>query len=92
MAKELKKMRGARMAQITLRERLKAREESNKALRDKITPIWSLEKDKRTSELNELMLKLVNGRAMTRAYQNALRELKEDIKAYNKAYDLSFKE
>ena len=67
-------MREIRTRQVETRKALKNREEANKALRVKITPIWTLEKDKRTKELETLT--------------NA-RVLKTDLKATNRDYDLA---
>jgi hypothetical protein len=89
MANELAKMRSIRVRQVDTRNALKHREEKNKELRVKITPIWTLEKDKRTTELETLTKALVEGRAKVRDYQKELRVLKESIKETNRDYDLS---
>lgn len=89
MAKEIEKMRSIRVRQIDTRNALKHREEKNKELRVKITPIWTLEKEKRTAELETLTKALVEGRAKVRDYQKELRVLKEGIKETNREYDLA---
>jgi endonuclease V-like protein UPF0215 family len=82
---ELKKMKSLRTAQIGLRQSLKEREEKNKALRAKITPLWA---DKtKDVEFRDLSIELVNGRKIVRATQIALRELKHGIRVSNKIYD-----
>jgi hypothetical protein len=89
MANELAKMRSIRVRQIDTRNALKHREDKNKELRVKITPIWTLEKEKRTAELETLTKALVEGRAKVRDYQKELRTIKESIKETNREYDLS---
>ena len=91
MAKEssIKMMRLVRGAQVKVRTSLKNREEANKALRVKITPIWTLEKEKRTEELETLTKALVDGRAKVREYQKDLKGLKYKLKETNRDYDLS---
>jgi hypothetical protein len=89
MAKEIEKMREIRTRQVETRKALKNREEANKALRVKITPIWTLEKDKRTKELETLTNALIDGRARVRSYQRQLRVFKTDLKATNRDYDLA---
>ncbi len=89
MAKELAKMRSIRTKQVEVRTSLKHREEVNKTLREKITPIWVLEKDKRTTELENYTKSLVEGRAKVREYQKQLGEFKHELKAANREYDLS---
>lgn len=89
MAKELAKMREIRIDQKEMRVSLKHREEANKTLREKITPIWVLEKEKRTPELETLTKSLVEGRKKVRDYQKMLRECKHQLKAVNRKYDLS---
>lgn len=88
MANEIAKMREIRTKRIEVRTALKHREDANKALRVKITPIWTLEKDKRTEELEKLTKALVDGRAKVRDYQKQLRDFKGDLKAANREYDL----
>lgn len=86
MANELTKMREIRTKQRNIRISLKNREERNKELRDKITPIWT---DKeRDQEVQGLSKELFKGRERVRNYQKQLRGFKEDIKATNRAYDL----
>lgn len=92
MAHELAKMREIRTKQVEVRNSLKNREEANKVLRMKITPIWVLEKEKRTPELETLTKSLVEGRAKVNEYQKQLCEFKHDLKATNRAYDLSNKD
>lgn len=82
-------MRTIRTKQVEVRTSLKHREEANKALREKITPIWSADKEKRTETLETLTKSLVEGRAKVREYQKQLCEFKHDLKATNRAYDLS---
>lgn len=89
MANELAKMRSIRTRQVEVRNALKHREDKNKKLREQITPIWTLEKEKRTTELETLTKSLVDGRAKVRDYQKELRTIKEGIKETNRAYDLS---
>ena len=89
MAKELAKMRDIRIKQVEVRTSLKNREESNKVLRQRITPIWVMEKEKRTLELETLTKSLVEGRAKVNEYQKQLGEFKHELKAINRAYDLS---
>ena len=89
MAKEIEKMREIRTRQVETRKALKNREEANKALRVKITPIWKNEKDKRTKELETLTNALIDGRARVRSYQRQLRVFKTDLKATNRDYDLA---
>lgn len=89
MANELTKMREIRINQHDVRVSLKNREEKNKNLREQITPIWVLEKDKRTEELTSLTKSLVDGRAKVREYQYQLGEFKRELRATNRAYDYS---
>lgn len=89
MANELAKMRSIRTRQVEVRNALKHREDKNKKLREQITPIWTLEKEKRTTELETLTKSLVDGRAKVRDYQKELRTIKEGIKETNREYDLS---
>ena len=89
MAHELAKMRDIRIGQKEVRTSLKNREEANKSIREKITPIWVLEKEKRTPELENLTKALVEGRAKVNEYQKQLRSFKHELKAVNRTYDLS---
>ena len=89
MANDLTTMRTIRTKQVEVRTSLKHREEANKALREKITPIWSADKEKRTEEFNKLTKALIEGREKVRGYQKDLRELKMEIKSVNRHYDLS---
>ena len=88
MANEIAKMRSIRTKRIEVRNALKHREDANKSIRVKITPIWTLEKEKRTEELETLTKALVDGRAKVRDYQKQLREFKDELKAVNRDYDL----
>lgn len=89
MANDLTTMRTIRTKQVEVRTSLKHREEANKAIREKITPIWTAEKEKRTEEFNKLTKALIEGREKVRGYQKDLRELKMEIKSVNRHYDLS---
>jgi len=89
MAKELAKMRTIRTKQVEVRTSLKNREDANKSLREKITPIWTADKEKRTPQLEALTKLLVEGRAKVVCYQMELHGLKCELKATNRAYDLS---
>jgi hypothetical protein len=89
MANDLTTMRTIRTKQVEVRTSLKHREEANKAIREKITPIWTAEKEKRTEEFNKLTKALIEGREKVRDYQKDLRELKMEIKSVNRHYDLS---
>ena len=89
MANDLTTMRTIRTKQVEIRKSLNHREETNKAIREKITPIWTAEKEKRTEEFNKLTKALIEGREKVRGYQKDLRELKMEIKSVNRHYDLS---
>lgn len=89
MANDLTTMRTIRTKQVEIRKSLNHREEANKAIREKITPIWTAEKEKRTDEFNKLTKALIEGREKVRGYQKDLRELKMQIKSVNRHYDLS---
>lgn len=89
MANELTKMRDIRISQREIRVSLKHREEKNKKLREQITPIWTLEKEKRTEQLKLLTNNLIDGRKKVRDYQGILRNIKGQLKEANRAYDLS---
>lgn len=82
-------MRSVRTTQVEVRTSLKNREEANKAIRIEITPIWTADKEKRSERLETLTKALVEGRAKVRDYQKELRELKGELKAANRAYDLN---
>lgn len=82
-------MREIRTKQVEVRTSLKNREEANKKLREQITPIWVLEKEKRTPQLETLTKSLVEGRVKVNEYQKQLRDFKGELKATNRAYDLS---
>lgn len=87
MANELTKMREIRIKQHNIRISLKNREERNKELRDKITPIWT---DKeRDQEVQGLSKELFKGRERVRNYQKQLGEFKRELKATNRFYDLA---
>jgi hypothetical protein len=89
MANDLTTMRTIRTKQVEIRKSLNHREEANKAIREKITHIWTAEKEKRTEEFNKLTKALIEGREKVRGYQKDLRELKMEIKSVNRHYDLS---
>ena len=89
MAKELAKMREIRTAQVEMRKSLDNREVTNKAIRAEIAPIWTADKAQRSERLENLTKALVEGRAKVREYQKNLRELKHDLKATNREYDLA---
>lgn len=89
MANELTKMRGIRTAQVEVRTSLMNREEANKAIRTEITPIWTADKEKRSERLENLTKALVEGREKVRNYQKQLKELKAELKATNRNYDLA---
>ncbi len=86
MANELETMREIRTKQQNIRISLQKREEQNKELREKITPIWT--DPCKEYEVYQLSKELIKGRAKTKNYQKLLRGFKEDIKATNRAYDL----
>jgi hypothetical protein len=82
---ELKIMNELRIAQVGLRKNLQKYEDNNKAVRAKITPLWD---DKtKDEEVTELSKELTRGRSLVRAMQIALREIKHNIRTYNKVYD-----
>lgn len=82
---ELKKMGELRIAQVGLRKNLQNYEESNKAIRAKITPLWD---DKtKDEEVSALANELKKGRAIVRSTQIALHEIKRNIRMCNKVYD-----
>ena len=89
MAKELAKMRSLRIAQVEMRKSLNNREESNKAIRAEIAPIWTPNREERSERLESLTKSLVEGRAKVREYQRGLRNFKLELKATNRQYDLS---
>lgn len=89
MANELVKMRSIRTAQVEVRTSLKNREETNKAIRMEIAPIWTADKEKRTERLETLTKALVDGRAKVREYQKDLKGLKAKLKETNREYDLA---
>ena len=87
MNKNLEKMRRISAATIEIRLSLKQQEESNKSLRDRITPIWNdPESEKLVSLLSD---NLLLGREKVKACQIALHELKKAFRNYNKRYDRS---
>jgi hypothetical protein len=88
MAKEFVQMRSIRETQRIMRETLKNRESTNKAIRAEITPIWTADREKRSKRLEELTNALIEGRAKVNKYQKDLRELKYELKSINRAYDL----
>jgi len=87
MAKELEKMREIRIQQKNIRISLQKREEQNKTLRAKITPIWADPcKEYEVFMLNKELLK---GREKVRGYQKTLREFKVNLREANRSYDLN---
>jgi len=89
MAKELEKMREIRIQQKNIRISLKKREEQNKALRAKITPIWA--DPCKEYEVYQLSKELIKGREKTNNYQKLLREFKVNLRETNRSYDLNAK-
>jgi len=87
MAKELDRMREIRVEQKNIRISLKNREERNKELRAKITPLW--EDKTKDDEVQGLSKELFKGREHVKNYQKALRQLKVELKEANRAYDLN---
>lgn len=87
MAKELETMREIRTKQQNIRISLKKREEQNKVLRSKITPIWT--DPCKEYEVYQLSKELVKGREKTKNYQKMLREFKVNLRETNRAYDLN---
>lgn len=87
MNKSLAKMRSIAHATNSIRQSLKEQEASNKSLREQITPIW----DDKTKDgvVADLSRQLAIGRALVRAAQTALHELKHSFRNYNKRYDRS---
>ena len=82
---ELKRMGELRIAQMGLRKNLQKYENNNKAIREKITPLWD---DKaKDEEVSALARELTIGRAVVRSTQIALHELKHNMRMYNKVYD-----
>jgi len=90
MVKELEKMREIRIQQQNIRISLKKREEQNKALRAKITPIWT--DPCKEYEVYQLNKELIKGRARVRGYQKTLREFKVNLRETNRSYDLNAKD
>lgn len=85
MNKALIKMASIAHATNSIRKSLKAQEESNKSLRDQITPIWGdRSKDGVVADLSK---QLAVGRSRVRVYQTTLHELKRSFRNYNKRYD-----
>ena len=87
MANELETMREIRTKQQNIRISLKKREEQNKELRSKITPIWA--DPCKEYEVYQLSKELIKGRAKTKNYQKLLREFKVNLRETNRSYDLS---
>lgn len=87
MANELETMREIRTKQKNIRISLKKREEQNKSIRAKITPMW--DNPTKEYEVYELSKELIKGRAKTKNYQKLLREFKVNLKETNRSYDLS---
>ena len=80
-------MREIRIEQKNVRISLKKREEQNKSIRAKITPMW--DNPTKEYEVYELSKELIKGRAKTKNYQKLLREFKVNLKETNRSYDLS---
>ena len=87
MANELERMREIRIEQKNVRISLKKREEQNKSIRAKITPMW--DNPTKEYEVYELSKELIKGRAKTKNYQKLLREFKVNLRETNRSYDLS---
>ena len=84
--KTLQVLRCARVAHKSLIASLKIQESQNKKFREKITAIWG---DKSQDEnVQYFGTQLYIGKCRVRAYQNALKALKKNIKSYNRAYEL----
>lgn len=86
MANELEKMREIRTKQKNVRIALKKREEQNKSIRAKITPMW--DNPTKEYEVYELSKELAKGRKHIKNYQSVLRQFKLDLKETNRSYDL----
>ena len=82
-------MREIRIQQKNIRISLKKREEQNKALRAKITPIWA--DPCKEYEVYQLSKELIKGREKTNNYQKLLREFKVNLRETNRSYDLNAK-
>ena len=80
-----KNMNVLRITQIDLRNALKKREEENKALRAKITPIW--EDKTKDAEVSTLAKELTKGRSIVKAQQLALKNVKKCLRLTNQVYD-----
>jgi hypothetical protein len=78
-------MKILRLKQVSLRNALKEREELNKALRAKITPIW--EDKSKDAEVSSLAKELNNGRNIVKAQQLALKNVKKCLRLTNQVYD-----
>jgi hypothetical protein len=87
MANELERMREIRIEQKNVRISLKKREEQNKSIRAKITPMW--DNPTKEYEVYQLSKELIKGRAKTKNYQKLLREFKVNLRETNRSYDLS---
>ena len=79
-------MKILRLTQVSLRNALKEREELNKALRAKITPIW--EDKSKDAEVSNLGKELNKGRNIVKAQQLALKNVKKCLRFTNKVYDI----
>ena len=75
------------MAQIAIRGELNEVENHNKTLRAELAPIWQ-DATKRDA-VKALSNSLVKGRCKVRAYQLALKDMKQRVRKYNKEYDKS---
>ena len=87
MANELEKMREIRIEQKNVRISLKKREEQNKSIRAKITPMW--DNPTKEYEVYELSKELTKGRKHVKDYQSKLRQFKLMLRETNRFYDLS---
>lgn len=86
MSKDLIKMRQLRNLQFDVRARLKTHELYAAKLRSNITHAWDDETKENVVVTNAILLS--EARVDINACQNRLREIKRDIKAYNRHYDL----
>ena len=87
MANELERMREIRTEQKNVRISLKKREEQNKSIRAKITPMW--DNPTKEYEVYELSKELTKGRKHVKDYQSKLRQFKLNLRETNRSYDLS---
>lgn len=88
--KELRvRMSTIRAKQSVLRGTLENREAANATIRNSLTKMWPAKGEEKSKEVNDLISKLVDGRAKVREYQKQLRNFKVEIKEVNRAYDLA---